>query len=457
MPFSASSCLRRASGLRAAVVIAPRRIMARAQMLCLLACWMSAPLVMADDGVARRQCQLQFLGELGWLIEHAPIREPQLSGGTPCSREDAAAAHAAGDLVLRIPIDREAWLREPVAALQLDDAIATAASRCAFAMRIGSATHAAVDNLVANANFRFSGLQAGWIGFGAGSASDAGWRPIYDWGRGFIPKESASEAMAAFYARPVRAECGVGRQVGQYATLLELFGETGFDRAFRRDEIVIGTFNKLGRSNSILLGSARGEMFADGSAKKSAALGRHAFSGVPGFLHHVFDASTLSDINNQAQNFIVYDVDAAAAEALRMHGGFAHYNRENRRLWELSEPFQVRGRKWFERLLAGTESDPGRVARLTDRERELLRRMRSLLDDPFYRGFRVYGHPHGVKPIGYFVARMLDRNPRTPFRVELALHNLHTEIYRRYVEDRVANCVAGRERGSEPDLAGRRR
>jgi hypothetical protein len=75
------------------------------------------------------------------------------------------------------------------------------------------------------------------------------------------------------------------------------------------------------------------------------------------------------------------------------------------------------------------------------REQALHAEMRALLDDPFYRGFRVYGHPHGIKPIGYFVARMLDRNPRTPFRIELALHNLPTEIYRRYVDDRVRQCL----------------
>ncbi len=393
----------------------------------------------ARNAAAIDRCRAEVLQELGWRIEPATGDAIDAHGGNACARADLDSAHAAGDLVLRLP-------QHPAGSLRLTDVIDDQASRCAFAIRIGAANRAAIDSLVANPRFRFSGLQTGWIGFGAGSAAEAGWRPIFDWGRGFVPIRSNSEAMSAFHERPVRAECGVGRQVAQYAMLAELFGHAGFDRAFRREEIVIGTFNKLGRSESILLGSSRGEMFADGLARKTSALGRQAFNGAPGFLHHVFDASTLDDINNQAQNFVVYDVDALAADALRQHGGFAHYNRINRRIWELSQPFQVRGRRWFERLLV--ESDPRLSRRLTARERALHAELRGLLDDPFYRGFRVYGHPHGVKPIGYFVARMLDRNPRTPFRVELALHNLHTEVYERFVTDRVEQCV--RSTGREP-------
>lgn len=399
-----------------------------------------SPLSMAQSDTAPLHCRLEFLEELGWKIERVAGDFVQVHGGSPCDRADLAAAHAAGDLELRLPQNSDAWLAQPQSGPILDRVIADIASGCAFAIQIGDATRKAVDKLIANPKFEFSGLQTGWIGFGAGSAADAGWRPIFDWNRGLVPTDSSSRAISAFYERPVRAECGVGRQIAQYATLAELFGAAGFDRAFKRDEIVIGTFNKLGRSRSILLGSGRGDMFADGLAKKTSVLGRQAFNGAPGFLHHVFDASTLSDLNNQAQNFVVYDVDAAAAAALRGHGGFAHYNRINRRIWELSQPFQIRGLRWFERLLY--QRDTRLRARLTTRERELYEQMRTLMDDPFYRGFRVYGHPHGVKPIGYFVARMLDRNPRTPYRVELALHNLRTEVFRRYTRDRIEACSA---------------
>ena len=35
---------------------------------------------------------------------------------------------------------------------------------------------------------------------------------------------------------------------------------------------------------------------------------------------------------------------------------------------------------------------------------------------------------------------LLDRNPHTPFRIELALHNLHTTLYDRWVAYRVGAC-----------------
>ena len=72
--------------------------------------------------------------------------------------------------------------------------------------------------------------------------------------------------------------------------------------------------------------------------------------------------------------------------------------------------------------------------------RRRLRRLDALLADPFYRGFEIYVHKQGVKPVGFHIARLLDRNPRTPFRIELALHNLHTTLYDRYVAYRLRQC-----------------
>jgi hypothetical protein len=49
-------------------------------------------------------------------------------------------------------------------------------------------------------------------------------------------------------------------------------------------------------------------------------------------------------------------------------------------------------------------------------------------------------HDHGVQAVGFHIARELDRNPRTPFRIALALHNLHTTLYDRYVAHRLDSC-----------------
>jgi len=49
-----------------------------------------------------------------------------------------------------------------------------------------------------------------------------------------------------------------------------------------------------------------------------------------------------------------------------------------------------------------------------------------------------------VQPIAYHLVRLLDRNPRTPYTVELTLHNLHTTLYRRWIDHQLRACAAGR-------------
>ncbi|NUS60696.1 MAG: hypothetical protein HOQ01_07080, partial [Lysobacter sp.] len=76
----------------------------------------------------------------------------------------------------------------------------------------------------------------------------------------------------------------------------------------------------------------------------------------------------------------------------------------------------------------------------TPQARATLASIDAELADPFYSGFEIYVHKQGVKPVGFHIARLLDRNPRTPFRIELALHNLHTTLYDRYVAYRIETC-----------------
>ena len=213
-----------------------------------------------------------------------------------------------------------------------------------------------------------------------------------------------------------------------------------FDTEFDADEIVIGTFNRLHPTRSILLGSSAGTFTHDGRASATSASGRQAFMGLPGFIYHVFDRSTLDDIHNQAENFVVYDVSADAAQALRTNGGFEYYNDRNRQIWELARALEL-PKQWrlFERLLY--ERDPALRADLPSDARSRLAQLDALLADPFYRGFDVYVHKQGVKPVGFHIARLLDRNPRTPFRIELALHNLHTTLYDRYLAHRLGDCA----------------
>ena len=399
---------------------------------------LAALLALPASGVAATPpgCVQSLLQQLGWTLGEADIDAPRVHGGAVCDRDDLQQAQAAGDLRAQWPRAWPTAQREQFLRGLLDDP----ATVCAFAFELGKATVRAATRLQDNPGFRFSGLQLGWIGFGTGGAHAQGWEGFRSLGRGYRPAGRNSDALQAFYAGRVRGECGVGRQVAQLATQRELFGDADFDAAFSPGELSIGTFLTLHDTDSILLGRNAGALFADGKAVRTSRLGRQAFVGAPGFIEHVFDRQFLDDINNQAENFIIVSVSAEAGDALRTHGGFAHYDRVNRRIWELASQIPGPGPRRFERLLF--ERDPALRAALPARQQPVLAELDALLDDPFYQGFVIYVHPRGIRPVGYHVARLLDRNPRTPFAFELGLHNLHTTLYHRWVGTRLQRCAA---------------
>ncbi|CAM0122231.1 conserved exported hypothetical protein [Stenotrophomonas geniculata] len=387
-------------------------------------------------------CTQGLLQRLGWRFDEAALSTPQVHGGAVCTRASLAESQAAGDLHVRWPADMSAAARQALLQQLLDDP----ATVCAYAFELGAATQRAATALQGNPGFRFSGLQLGWIGFGLHGAQAQGWQRTRSFGRGFVPTASNSQALQAFYSGNVRAECGVGRQVAQLSAQRELYGDAAFDAEFAAEELSIGTFLALHGTDSILLGAHSGDFFADGKAVRTSAMGRQAFVGVPGFIEHVYDKGTLDDLSNQAENFVVVDVGADAAQALATHGGLAWYDQRNVELWKLAQDIPRIGQRYFERLLF--ERDPDLRARLEPRYHATLARMDQLLDDPFYQQFVIYVHPRGIRPIGYHIARLLDRNPRTPFSIDLAVHNLHTTLYRRWREAQLRHCAATGRPGS---------
>jgi len=387
-------------------------------------------------------CTQGLLQRLGWHFETRAIGAPQVHGGPVCTRASLPEAQAAGDLRVQWPADMPAAARKALLQQVLDDP----ATVCAYAFQLGAATQRAAAALQGNAGFRFSGLQLGWIGFGLHGAHAQGWQRTRSFGRGFVPITGNSQALQAFYSGNVRAECGVGRQVAQLATQRELYGDAAFDAGFSAEELSIGTFLALHDTDSILLGAHAGDYFADGKAVRTSAMGRQAFVGVPGFIEHVYDKGMLDDLSNQAENFVVVSVGEEAAQALAAHGGLAWYDQRNAELWALAQDIPRIGRRYFERLLF--ERDPDLRARLEPRYHATLARMDHLLDDPFYQQFVIYVHPRGIRPIGYHIIRLLDRNPRTPFSIDLALHNLHTTLFRRWREAQLRHCAATGRPGS---------
>lgn len=401
----------------------------------LLMAMLGIPLLAA----AAEDCRQTVLQDMGWRVASDDVPTVQIHGGEVCRRADLTEAHAAGDLRITLP----RHMAGAIPGHYLDGLSRDPASICAYAMQVGTAARRAASALQANSGYRFSALQAGWISFGLRGAQAQGWESFRSFGRGYRPLASNSGALQAFYTGRVRSECGVGRQVAQLATLRELHGDAAYDRLFTADELSIGTFLGLHDTGSILLGAAAGELRGDGKGARAAAQGQQAFVGVPGFLVHARGRELLDDLNNQAENFIVVDVGVQAADALGAHAGLRWYDGINEAIWALSRKIPRRGVRFFERLLA--EREPALRASLTPDEHETLSRMEALLDDPFYRQFLIYSHPRGIKPIGYHVIRLLDRNPRTPYVIELALHNLHTTLYQRWWDSRITQCAAGRE------------
>ena len=379
-------------------------------------------------------CLEAVLRELGWVIQ-TQGEQIRINGGIPCRRASLAQAQAAGDLRLVLPARSDAVRRQQA----LIEALNAPASRCAYAFAVGTAARRAAIRLQTNPGYRFSAIQLGWIGFGLRGAQAQGWQRFRSFGRGYRPLGSNAAALQAFYSGKVRSDCGVGRQVAQLATLRELFGDAAFDHAFTASELSIGTFLTLHDTDSVLLGRHAGSLFADGKAVRSAQLGRQAFMGVPGFIEHAFDATFVDDINNQAENFVVVDVSAEAADALAAHGGLRYYDAINKRIWALARQMPQYSYQRFERLLY--QRDAALWARLPPAQQALVAQMQALLDDPFYRGFRVYVHPQGIRPIGYHIARLLDRNPRTPYAIELTLHNVYTTLYQRWIDSRLDTCA----------------
>ncbi len=388
------------------------------------------------SGNALAGCNVELLRELGWQVQLGDRAQPEVAAGNPCQRGSLAEAHAQGELQVRLPAGYDEERREQLAARLLQQP----ASRCAFAFKLGAAARRASARLQANPGYRFTAVQLGWIGFGARGANAQGWQRFRSFGRGYAPVAGNARALEAFYSGRVRSECGVGRQVAQLATLRELFGDAAFDTDFTAGELSIGTFLTLHDTESILLGSSAGEFFADGKAVRTAALGRQAFMAVPGFIAHVFDRQYLDDINNQAENFIITDLSEAATQALAHRGGLAWYDARNRQIWELARQLPPQGRRGFKRLLY--ERDAALRQALPEPQRGIVARIDSLLADPVYRQLMVYVHRQEVKPLGYHVVRLLDRNPRTPFAIDLALHNLHTTIYQRWLGSRLQGCAA---------------
>ncbi|UOO91843.1 hypothetical protein [Vitreoscilla stercoraria] len=372
-------------------------------------------------------CEAQVLQGLGWQAVSQAV-QPRLQDASICNMPHLQAAQSQSSL--HYPSH---W-HQNVAVLQA--ALNSQASRCAFQFKMSAAVQSATQKLSLNTGFRFTAVQASWVNFGANERLL--WRQTQSFGRRFEPQYTHSDAFEVFYSGKVRTECSTGRQIAQIATLRELFGDEDFNRVFTAAELSIGRSISLHDTDSILLGRHKGEWFQDGSGRKTAALGRQAWLGAPGMIVHVKDASYLDDISNQAENFVVVAVSAAAQQQLSQGQGLIRFQRDNLKLWHLSQSINQVDRRYFQRLLI--EKDSNLWQALPQAQRQIANQMLALLQQPFYQEFLIYVHPMGIQSVGFHMARLLDRNPRTPYTIELALHNIPTEIYQRWLQAQLQKC-----------------
>ena len=375
-------------------------------------------------------CEEQVLQQLGWQL--AQQTSSDVAATSVCQSANVEDAQAQG--LLRLNVNE---LQGPKRQALLQAALYGQASRCAFQFQVGKAVQTATHKISQNQGFGFTRVQTGWVSFRGGSQAQ-GWQATKSFGRRYQPLWPNSQAVEAFYTGHLRTECGTGRQMAQLGLLRELFGEDGFDRMFTPSELSIGTFVSLHSSDSILLGRHKGTLFADGSGSKTAALGQQAWLGAPGMIEHVKDKSYLDDISNQAENFVVVAVSHEAQAHLQAASGFAQMNADNVAIWQMSQQITMVGERYFERLLIEEDTRLWRV--LPAKQYPIAKRMQALLAQAQYQQFQVYVHPMGVKPVAYHVARLLDRNPRTPYKMALAMHNLPTEIYTRWLQWQLQSC-----------------
>ena len=320
---------------------------------------------------ATAQCIERALLDLGWTLHDGPMR---VAPGSPCERDGLADARVHGDLHAWLPADDTRG--EALRRLLLDPA-----SGCAFRLRLADATRDAVGALVANERYGFWRIGWRWLAFDRDAT--AHWRPTHSLGRGYVPATTNSAAIGVFARAGAHAECGVGRQVAQYAGFAALFGDDGFDAAFDRDEIVLGTFAKHAGTRSVLLGSGAGALAGDGLGRDAARRGRAALLASPAFLFAV-ERRRVVDIANQAQNGVVTEVGATAFDALRDAGSLALANAAALRAWQLSRAIERRGPRWFQRLFG--EDDAIAWSLLADDDRIFCQ---VLSKAPDSRGFSV--------------------------------------------------------------------
>jgi hypothetical protein len=356
-----------------------------------------------------------FLEHLGWRFVADPAAaKVAVQPGQPGWRVTLAEAHAAGDLLTRVPPTPAgaAELRE-----MLPQFVDGSATKLAWQYRIEYATYVALNKLIALVNngrmkfpqlffwdspfFQFNPPPPQW------GEKDKVWLAV-------SPK--ASQAIEAWYDRGGLAECYSAQGLALWTAQYELLGREAFDETYKPEEVVVGRPLDVRRH---AIGQAmlpdrtypfRALFLKPHELKHDpgtllARLGPRAFAGISGIVR----AQDESDTCNQ--NLISVTMSNRACEQLRDRGGMTFVRELGTRMWKAHAAsragvFQGRNPK------AKAELD-------------------AILAEPVLKEWSVYIHPFGAQPLGEMMLREVRDNNR-PVYTLLYIHGREDLFYQRY-------------------------
>ena len=381
------------------------------------------------------KCALDHLKSLGWrVLPSATGTQPQIHAGTPCDSATLEEAQAKGDLVIELPAQSSGADLTSLLAM-LPGLTRDSASMCAYKFKVGQSVKAATQKLAANPGLRFSGNQITFVDFGIFANEFKGWRETSFLGTSYIPNRSNARSIKTFYNESVKMECAVGLQIAQYASLYELYGDADFDRAFEKQEIVIGVWDRLAYSPSVTQGSHRGRTLNDPLAQEISQQGTQALVGISGYIGNVFGEKFLDQSADRGENYIITSVSKAAGENLKKNHGLAYYNNQARKFWDLGQKLGRQQKGFYWSALARGQSMGS-----SQQEREILSEMRAILADPVFSEIRVFVHPLKEMTYGMHLARLLDANPRTPYQITLYPDSVNEGLFDRYTQYQLSKC-----------------
>ncbi|MBF0314199.1 MAG: hypothetical protein HQK50_14485 [Oligoflexia bacterium] len=381
--------------------------------------------VIAPLGAAEL-CQYKALKSLGWEIKIETGNRNHISfneSSKACNQDSLDDAHKNGELILNITIAREgenSWksVAQNFKSLlnstnYLQTPLDSAASLCAYKQKVRTAALTATTKLDANRRYNF--------GVGKWAYCDVPWD---EWSKidqsnrysCVVATLSPTSAMECFYDYYCRSECAAGLQASLLATQMELY-RPHFDQAFSTSEVILGYWQDLYQSDNPFFSKTKQEIYSkriqDEDGTLHASLGAAAFIGLSGYIGNVLGEEYLDSPADRGENFMIVDMSAAANEELKSHGGLPYFTQMNHQLWKLyneegSNDYQEK----IDKILAGA----------------------------FYSQVKVYVHPLGIMSFGEHIKRLLERNPRTPYKFRLHDETTNSVLFERYKQHLIKRC-----------------